>query len=137
VFDLLSFLPDLYPQSFDWLERRLTDIERKHAYCTIALINHRISGILIDTPKGIRTAKISTLFVRDQACRSGLGSRLFEASARRWYAADVDSVYITVAGLKQRRIDAFLRSNQFVQSANLPDRYGPGRNEIVYSLKLN
>jgi GNAT superfamily N-acetyltransferase len=137
VFGLLSFLPDLYPQSFDWLERRLADIERKHAYCTIALINYRIAGILIDTPKGVRTSKISTLFVREQACRIGLGSRLFEASARRWYADGVDSIYITVASLKQQRIDAFLRSNVFIQSANLPDRYGPGRNEFVYSLKLN
>jgi hypothetical protein len=51
--------------------------------------------------------------------------------------AGPDSIYITVASLKQQRIDAFLRSNGFTQSANLPDRYGPGRDEFVYSLKLN
>jgi hypothetical protein len=95
VFRLLSFLPDLYPQSFDWLERRLVDIERKHAHCAVALVNYRIAGILIDTPKGVRTSKISTLFVREQQCRSGLGSRLIEASARRWYADGVDDIYIT------------------------------------------
>jgi hypothetical protein len=137
VFRLLSFLPDLYPRSFDWLERRLADVERKHAHCTIALVNYRIAGILIDTPKGLRTSKISTLFVNEKTSRNGLGSLLFEASARRWYAHGVDGVYVTVAGQKQQRIDAFLRTNGFVESANLPDRYGPGRNEFVYSLKLN
>lgn len=137
VFHLLSFLPDLYPRSFDWLERRLTDVERKRAHCTIALANYRIAGILIDTPKGIRTSKISTLFVSEQASRNGLGSLLFEASARRWYTQGVDGVYVTVASQKQQCIDAFLRTNGFVESAKLPDRYGPGRNEIIYSLKLN
>ena len=137
VFRLLSFLPDLYPQSFDWLERRLVDVERKRAHCTIGFLNSRIAGILIDTPKGVRTSKISTFFVRKQASRNGLGTLLFEASAKRWYAHDVDGAYVTVASLKRHSIDAFLRSNGFTESANLPDRYGPGRSEIIYSLKLN
>jgi GNAT superfamily N-acetyltransferase len=137
VFRLLSFLPDLYPQSFDWLERRLWDVERRHAHCSIAVIDHRISGILIDTPKGIRTSKISTLFVSEQACRNGLGSLLLNASTKRWHMRGIDSVYVTVAIQRQHSIDAFLRTNGFTESANLPDRYGPDRSELVYSLKLN
>jgi hypothetical protein len=137
VFRLLSFLPDLYPKSFDWLERRLWDVERKHAHCSIAVVNRSISGILIDTPKGIRASKISTLFVSEQACRNGLGSLLLKESKRRWHARGIDSVYVTVAVQRQQCLDAFLRTNGFIESANLTDRYGPGRSELVYSLKLN
>jgi GNAT superfamily N-acetyltransferase len=137
VFRLLSFLPDLYPRSFDWLERRLADVERKHAHCTLAFLDCHIAGILIDTPKGVRTSKISTFFVREQANRNGVGTRLFQAGARRWCAQGVDDVYVTVASLKRHRIDVFLRSNGFIESENLPDRYGPGRDELIYSLTLN
>jgi GNAT superfamily N-acetyltransferase len=137
VFHLLSFLPDLYPRSFDWLERRLIDVERKQAYCMIGFLNCSVAGILIDTPKGIRTSKISTFFVKEQAHRKGLGTLLLEASARRWRIRGVDDVYVTVASQKRRSIDAFLRSNGFLKTAELCERYGPNRSELVYSLKLN
>ena len=137
VFRLLSFLPALYPRSFDWLERRLADIERKRAYCSIALVDEHVAGILIDTPKGLRTSKISTLFVSEEVCGHGVGSLLLQASARRWYDQSVDGIYVTVAGSKQQCIAPFLRSNGFSEAANLPNRYGPGRDELVYSLKLN
>jgi len=137
VFSLLSFLPDLYPGSFNWLERRLADVERGRAYCTIALVDHRVAGVLIDIPKGGRTSKICTLYVQKEVSGSGLGTRLLKTSANRWYANGVDSVYVTVASLRQRTIDAFLKSNAFIESARLQDRYGPNRDEFIYSLKLN
>ena len=73
VFRLLSFLPKLYPRSFDWLERRLNEVEREHAFCSVAIAHSTIAGVLIETPKGIRTSKISTFFVGNQACKRGLG----------------------------------------------------------------
>lgn len=137
VFRLLSFLPDLYPGSFDWLDRRLTEVEREHAFCSLAIIRSSIAGILIETPKGVRTSKISTFFVGDQACRRGLGSLLFRSSVARWQAAGVDNVYVTVAGSRNHHLAPFLESRGFAESEHLLDRYGAGRDEIVYTLKLN
>jgi hypothetical protein len=136
VFRLLSFLPNLYPRGFDWLERRLTEVERQKAYCSVALVSQRIAGILIDTPKGARTSKVSTLFVKQTICRAGIGSLLFETSMKRWRAQGTDSIYITVASIRKRGIETFLQSNGFTESAYLRDHYGTDRHELVYSLKL-
>lgn len=137
VFNLLAFLPHLYPEGLAWLDQRLADVEHGRAYCTVALMSERLAGILIDTPKGKRTSKISTLYVHKRAAGQGLGSSLLHANANRWHSRGVDTVYVTVAGCRRAAIDPFLFSSGFVEVANLIDRYGPGRNELVYSLKLN
>ncbi len=136
VFHLLSFLPKLYPGSFDWLDRRLDEVEQQHALCRLALVHSTVAGILIETPKGVRTSKISTFFVGNQICRRGVGSLLFRSSLARWHTAGIDNVYVTVAGSRQKLLDPFLQSRGFVESAHLPDRYGAGRDELIYSLKL-
>jgi hypothetical protein len=137
VFRLLSFLPELYPRSFDWLEQRLDEVERKRAYCELAIYHADIVGILIETPKGVRRSKISTFFVRSHACKRGAGSLLFQSSLMRWQADGVDNVYVTVAACRQKVISPFLRSKGFLETDGLINRYGPGRDEFIYTLKLN
>lgn len=137
VLSLLSFLPRLYPSGLDWLERRLTQIEQRRSHCTLAVVHSRIAGILIDTPKGLRSSKISTFFVTRQDEGRGIGSCLFEASARRWHAVGVDNIHVTVASCRRQKIVPFLLTKGFTESAIIAERYGPNRDEIVYSLKLN
>jgi hypothetical protein len=137
VFRLLSFLPNLYPRSFEWLERRLADVEKNRAFCTLAFFQTAIAGVLIDTPKGARTSKISTFYTSNRLCGRGVGSLLFWSSTNRWHAHGVDDVYITVASSRRESIAPFLYSKGFVESANLPERYGLGRDELVYTLHLN
>jgi GNAT superfamily N-acetyltransferase len=137
VFRLLAFLPDLYPGGTDWLDRRLAEVERGRAYCNVAVANMGIAGILIDVPKGKRTSKICTLYVHRTVSGNGLGSRLLTASTTRWYSAGVDKAYVTVAGSRREMTEAFLVSSGFAQIAKLSDRYGPNRDELVYSLSLD
>jgi len=137
VFGLLSFLPRLYPRSFDWLERKLIDVDNQRAFCNLALVRSSIAGILLETPKGVRSSKISTFFVSHHACGRGLGSLLFQNSCARWQANGIDNVYVTVAASRRQHLLPFLHIKNFVETQNLPDRYGPGRDEYVYGLKLN
>lgn len=65
VMHLLSFLPKLYPDGYNWLERRLDEVERRQAFCSVAGVDEILGGILIETSKGRRASKISTLYVGD------------------------------------------------------------------------
>ena len=93
VFHLLSFLPKLYPGSFDWLDRRLIEVERERAFCNLAIVHSNIAGILIETPKGVRTSKISTFFVGNPACRQGVGTlyRARQISGKFWWGDENES----------------------------------------------
>lgn len=137
IFGLLAFLPLLYPNSFEWLERRLEDVQRRRAYCTIARAPTYIAGILIETPKGRRTTKISTLYVRKEVWGLGLGAHLLNRSRDRWHNAGIERAFVTVAGNRRATIDAFLASKGFDETARLPDRYGPGRDESIYSIQID
>lgn len=136
VFHLLRFLPQLYPRSFDWLDGRLTNVEQGRASCLLAIVNHRFTGILIDTPKGRRTSKISTFFVENKNSGKGVGANLFNKCALSWKFKGIDNVYVTVPNVRRSQIEPFLQLNGFEKMAQIPDRYGPGRTEIVYASKI-
>jgi len=134
---LLTIVPRLYPNGVEWLLRRLDDVESRKASCTLVCKNEKIGGVLIDTDKGLRSKKISTLFVADNLANQGLGSLLFSSCKMRWLRSGIEKLHITVAGQRRPNIEKFLVARNFQPIAFEPGRYGPMRDEIVYSMTLN
>jgi GNAT superfamily N-acetyltransferase len=132
VTQLLGFLPTLYPEGQQWLQRKLDEVEQRGASCVLAISGPAVGGILIDSPKGRRARKISTLFIAKTFENKGLGSRLFSNREARWLRAGIDQVHITVAACRLSTIEPFLIRKGFRLAATLPERYGPCRDEIVY-----
>jgi GNAT superfamily N-acetyltransferase len=137
IFNLLSFLPDYYPGGWQWLDRRLDDVERGRAACTIGGIGKAVSGILIETPKGRRSTKISTLYVRPIFAGFGLGAKLFDRHEVEWSTKGIDRVHITVASERLEAIANFLLARGFTATAQIENRYRHDRAETVFALDIH
>jgi GNAT superfamily N-acetyltransferase len=137
VFRMLSFLGDAYPGGLDWLDRRIEDVEVGAGHCMIAGVGCWLGGIIIDTPKGPHTSKISTLYVRAGLRGKGVGSMLIQHQWRRWQQTNIDNVYITVSEARVGSLEPFLSARQFNLSAVAHDRYRLNNAEHIYSAAVN
>lgn len=137
IFNLLSFLPSLYPGASQWLDRRLDDVERGRAACTIGGFGNVVSGILIESPKGRRHTKISTFFVRSAVAGSGLGSKILGRHECEWSANGIDRAHITVAAERIGAIGGFLLMKGFVPTVRIADRYRHDSVETVFALDVH
>jgi GNAT superfamily N-acetyltransferase len=136
TFELLSFLPDLYPGGARWLERRLDDVEKGAAHCWLAKARAEVAGIVIDTPKGRRCHKLSTLYVSQKFLGHGIGAALYNRAHDLWVHSSVDNVHVTVPAFRRALIEPFLSRQLFSQTAAVHNRYGDARDELVYSLAI-
>jgi hypothetical protein len=134
---LLDFLPTLYPGGLAWLARRLDDVERGDAHCWLAKAHNKAVGILIDTPKGKRSHKLSTIFVKNSCVGLRLGAALYSSVYRLWLEQGIDHVHVTVPAIRKCSIESFLLQRQFSKYSFDSNRYGDGRDEIVYSLHVH
>ena len=131
VIEVLGFLPDLYPNAHDWLARRLADALRSSAKCDLCVVDDAIAGVLIQTPKGLDSVKLSTYWVSPEYRGKGIGTTLLGAARTYWHSYH-KSLYVTVAESQIELLDRILFRNNFEISAFVPNRYGSGRNELVY-----
>lgn len=134
VRSLLTDLPRDYPNADAWLPRRLQDCLAGRARCTVAAIRDDVVGVTILTPKAIAT-KLSTIYVRPDFRRSGIGSRLLDHVLRdyeTWVPGRArGDLYVTVAEHTWSQLEGLLSSRGFTRTAFERDRYGRGRHEIV------
>lgn len=134
VRSLLVDLPLSYPGAEAWLERRLQDCLDERARCMIATTPDGVVGVTILTPKALAT-KLSTIYVRPDFRRSGLGGRLLDQvlrDARGWAPRDAQGeTYVTVAHHTWGQLERLLLGRGFTRTAFEPNRYGQGRHEIV------
>lgn len=134
---LLHFLPDLYPGADEWLERRLSDVGMGKAYCSVAGVERTLGGILIETPKGRRAAKVSTFYVHPRICCFGLGSLLFARHEDRWLRCGIDDVHITVPQERLNPLSAFLIRRGFTPAAKILEKYRRGSFETVLTASVH
>ena len=113
VTSLLTDLPALYPEGAKWLQRRLDDVVENRARCTLAVRHTAILGATIETPKGARHMKLSTIFVRPALRKRGVGSLLMEDCRRRWELSDLDDVIVTVAWARLPEVTPLFRRTGF------------------------
>lgn len=131
VTSLLTDLPALYPEGAKWLQRRLDDVIENRARCTLAVCHTAILGATIETPKGIRHMKLSTIFVRPAVRKRGVGSLLIDDCRRRWELSDLDDVTVTVAWMRLPEVTPLFRRAGFEMVAIEQARYGNERDEAV------
>src|SRR5262249_52235041 len=92
---LLWPVPLLYPNGEMWLSRRLDDALADRARCTVALANGHPVGIAIDTPKGDRRSKLSTIWVDPRFRGFGVGSALIREVVGNWQRLGVTEAHVT------------------------------------------
>jgi ribosomal protein S18 acetylase RimI-like enzyme len=133
VFQLLDFLPALYPRGFQWLDARLEEVLEGKARCTLIEMCTQIAGISIETPKARRTVKLSTIFVHPLFRGYGVGTALLTNCCGRWRDESIQRCYVTVDFKIARDLGNLLRRFSFEQTALIENRYGEGRHEVVFS----
>jgi hypothetical protein len=131
VQSLLCFLPTLYPSAYTWLDGRLTDVINGKATCTVLTHSNTVLGITIETPKGLRRVKLSTIYVHPSVRGKYWGTRLLLTSIRNWVANGIDESVVTVDSSRYHSLESVLSKNGFQSVTSLQDRYRPDQREII------
>ena len=131
VMRLLHELPLAYPGGREWLTRRLRDVEKGLASCTVAALDDAILGIAIETPKGNHLIKLSTLYVREDFRKKGLGTVIMAFLIQRWRKSGVAKVTGTYDSTVMPSLGYFMRIHGFKEVARVKDRYWAGHTEAV------
>ena len=137
ILQLLAFLPKLYPEGGSWLERRLSDVERGVGNCLLLRRHGQVHGILIETDKGRRRRKISTLYLSPAARGIGLGSQMLRMRRVEWIRYQVETAYITVASERLAALQPTLEANGFSKLITCPSRYGSLRDEVIFQATVS
>src|SRR5260370_4029906 len=87
--DLGPVLADGCPRSDEWLERRLQDVASGRAACELVPDRRGLRGITIETAKGGRKLKLSTIWVAERARGQGLGGLLLDRCRGRWIDSEL------------------------------------------------
>lgn len=126
-------MDDLYPGGAKWLRRRLDDVERGKARARVVSCGDCLAGVSIETPKEERRIKLSTLWVRPELRRSGVGAALLREGRRRWLTGDAPRTDVTCATSAASELAPLLHAAGFSLQHVARDRYGEGRHELVFS----
>jgi GNAT superfamily N-acetyltransferase len=132
VFQLLSFLPTLYPGGFAWLDGRLREVLDGKARCTLAVKRSEILGITIETPKSAHCVKLSTVFVRPEYRGGGVGRALLNACHDHWQRDSISRCYVTADYRVADHLGKLLRPFCFERTCLVQNRYGEGRDEVIF-----
>lgn len=132
VFRLLSILPSLYPKGETWLDHRLDAVIQGKARCNLVTMGNVLVGVTVETPKGKRRLKLSTILVHPFFRGKGIGNLLLDNCRNYWMHSKVDQVYVTVASHIAPNLSSLLHSFDFKANAVEKERYGEGRDEVVF-----
>ena len=127
-------LSQLYPNGREWLDRKLFEVgEGRASGLVVEGHEGEILGALLETPKGKGRVKLSTIFVARRYRRRGVGTALMRSLNVNWQIRDVEHALVTVAASRVGEIYPFLRDWGFSLATIARERYGPGRDEFVFS----
>jgi len=136
IFRLLSILPSLYPKGESWLNRRLDDVLKRKARCTVAVNGSHIVGTTIETPKGPHRCKLSTIFVDPNFRNQSIGTLLLDRCQNDWLRHDISGVYVTTDSRRADFLVPLLTRFNFKVTAVEINRYGLERDETIFSWVL-
>ena len=137
VTSLLDFLPVLYPGGQDWLPRALSEVRAGSADGLAIEVDGQLAAVLLGKLKRGGRYKIRTLFVAPEHRGMGLGRKLLVEGVEAAKRADAREIYVTVASTVDSDIAPLLRSEGFELTALEFGRYGAGRDELIYTLRLD
>lgn len=135
---LASPIGRLYPGGQAWLAARLCDVAQGRAAAYVCADQAadsatELCGAVILSPKGYGRMKLSTIYVRPDDRRRGIGTELMRAALLYTDRAGAHEMWITVAHHLAHEISPLLHHNGFSQTALVLDRYGPGRHEAIFT----
>src|SRR5205823_3199707 len=96
VLALGAAIDGLYPHGGEWLEERLRAVAEGKAWGQAATWGPRIVGVAIETPKGRKRMKLSTLWVAPTWRGRGIGRALSERVISGWLRRGVEEAHLTV-----------------------------------------
>jgi GNAT superfamily N-acetyltransferase len=137
VTSLLAILPSLYPKGDEWLDRRLGEVLRGKARCTVAVINTQPIGVAIETPKGQGKLKLSTIFVHRRYRGLGVGNCLMYRCYETWLRDNLSQVHLTSDVRIAHALLPLLKRFRFESEAVEYSRYGSDRDEQIHVWKNN
>lgn len=133
VREMLDFLPVLYPGGSEWLERRLCQVDDGTAVVhAVRADGGQLAGVMLGVLKPSGRFKISTLFVREEYRRRGVGGALLDAALVHARVRGAKETYITGATSIRAELAPLLASRSFTRVATEISRYGEGRDEDVF-----
>jgi GNAT superfamily N-acetyltransferase len=109
-----------YPQGQAWLVRRLEDVLRGEAYCHVVRDRVGLAGLTIE------------IWVAERRRGHGLGAALIANCQRRWITSGVEEAWVTAASPVQPALERTLVPLGFHFATKEANRYGLGRDELVY-----
>lgn len=133
---LVPVLTKFYPGGDLWLTRRLDQVNEGKASCIVATKDSDIVGVVILTPKSGGKLKVSTLYVDPLSRGYGIGVALLERTLEQMARTGFRQAYITVPHAISSSVEPTLKACGFAWVAQVQDRYGPDRNEIIYEASL-
>ena len=90
-------------------------------------------GATIETPKGSRTIKLSTIWVVPPFRKMGVGHALIDACCARWVANGIANAYVTTDTRRSEVLFPVLKRFGFERGPIEHQRYGTDRSEAVSS----
>jgi N-acetylglutamate synthase-like GNAT family acetyltransferase len=133
VRELLEDLPDLYPHGDKWLDRTFGEIGQGKARLTVVEIGTDMVAVSIEKPKDHGRMKLSTLYIHPDFRNMRVGTSFFSYLNARWQSENWKEVYMTVASQGAYELERLVKVFRFACVAVQEDRYGLGRDEVVFS----
>jgi len=133
IFWLLPRLASTYPGGLEWLDGKLHAARDGLVTCLVATLANRAIGVLIESPKGARAAKLSTLAVAAPFRRLQIGTQLVAIRKSVWCMNEIEKIHVTMEADLAPSVGPFFARFGFTETAWCVDRYGPGRDELVMS----
>lgn len=136
VYNLLYFLPELYPRADHWLCKKLDDVLANKAECTLVESRFGVLGVTIETPKEKGYIKLSTIYVHPVARGQGVGSKLMQSAILRWQCNKIRKSHVTVDLKRVVFLEPLLTRNGFRYSTTSINRYGEERHEAIFNWSI-
>lgn len=129
---LHSIIRDLYPNSAEWIDRKLVQAENGDGVeIWLATQGSHTVGASVTSSKGRTSQKLSTIWVDPLARSRGVGRMLALNVVNSWYHAGIEDGHVTVADHAREGVERLLTPFGFHYGGVEKDRYGEGRNEHV------
>lgn len=132
---LLMFLEALYPSNQEWLRKVDTEIRAGRCDAFETHKDGRVVAVAFGTLKDDDRYKVRTIFVAAGERKRGVGKALMTRMVDSGRRAGATEIYVTAATSIGNEFALFAESLGFTVKATVPNRYGEGRDENVYSHK--
>lgn len=126
----------LYPDSDEWYRRVKAKVAVGAADAFAVYSGEALAGVALGVLKSESAYKLRTFTVASEFRGRGLGALLLKAIEGRALSSGAEVIYVTTDARAKESFGSFVIDRGYSEVASVEDRYGVGRNELVYSKQL-